>query len=48
LIVCEWLSDQCRGGFFDLDRRWRDGGPSLDGVPGMFPVARKDTEEEAI
>ena len=29
-----------------MHRRWRDGGPSLDGVPGMFPVARKDAEEE--
>jgi KDO2-lipid IV(A) lauroyltransferase len=31
-----------------MHRRWRDGGPSLDGVPGMFPVARKDAEEESI
>jgi KDO2-lipid IV(A) lauroyltransferase len=31
-----------------MHRRWRDGGPPLDGVPGMFPVARKDTEEEVI
>ena len=31
-----------------MHRRWRDGGPSLDGVPGMFPVARKDAEEEPI
>ncbi len=29
-----------------MHRRWRDGGPSLDGVPGMFPVAHKDAEEE--
>jgi KDO2-lipid IV(A) lauroyltransferase len=30
-----------------MHRRWRDGGPSLDGVPGMFPIARKEAEEEA-
>ena len=29
-----------------MHRRWRDGGPSLDGVPGMFPVTVKDAEEE--
>ena len=28
-----------------MHRRWRDNGPSLDGVPGMFPVAEKDVEE---
>jgi KDO2-lipid IV(A) lauroyltransferase len=31
-----------------MHRRWRDGGPSLDGVPGMFPIAKRDAEEEAI
>lgn len=29
-----------------MHRRWRDGGPSLDGVPGMFPVTVKDAEED--
>ena len=29
-----------------MHRRWRDGGPSLDGVPGMFPATAKDAEEE--
>jgi KDO2-lipid IV(A) lauroyltransferase len=28
-----------------MHRRWRDGGPSLDSVPGMFPVAEKDAGE---
>jgi KDO2-lipid IV(A) lauroyltransferase len=28
-----------------MHRRWRDAGASLDGVPGMFPVAEKDAEE---
>jgi KDO2-lipid IV(A) lauroyltransferase len=31
-----------------MHRRWRDLGPSLDGAPGMFPVAKRDAEEEAI
>jgi KDO2-lipid IV(A) lauroyltransferase len=30
-----------------MHRRWRDAGTSLDGVPGMFPVAEKDAEEQA-
>ena len=30
-----------------MHRRWRDEGPSLDGVPGMFPVAEKDAEDQA-
>jgi KDO2-lipid IV(A) lauroyltransferase len=30
-----------------MHRRWRDAGASLDGVPGMFPVAEKDAEEQA-
>lgn len=25
-----------------MHRRWRDSGPSLDGVPGMFPAAERD------
>jgi Kdo2-lipid IVA lauroyltransferase/acyltransferase len=29
-----------------MHRRWRDAGTSLDGVPGMFPVAEKDAEEQ--
>jgi hypothetical protein len=28
-----------------MHRRWRDAGPLLDGVPGMFPIAKKDVEE---
>ena len=31
-----------------MHRRWRVAGPSLEGVPGMFPVAKKDAEEELI
>jgi KDO2-lipid IV(A) lauroyltransferase len=31
-----------------MHRRWRDAGPSLEGVPGMFPVAKKDPEEEPL
>jgi KDO2-lipid IV(A) lauroyltransferase len=30
-----------------MHRRWRDAGPALDGVPGMFPIAEKDIEEQA-
>jgi KDO2-lipid IV(A) lauroyltransferase len=30
-----------------MHRRWRDSGPALDGVPGMFPIAEKDVEERA-
>jgi KDO2-lipid IV(A) lauroyltransferase len=30
-----------------MHRRWRDSGPALDGIPGMFPVAEKDVEEQA-
>ena len=30
-----------------MHRRWRDAGPALDGIPGMFPVAEKDAEEQA-
>ena len=30
-----------------MHRRWRDAGTSLDGVPGMFPVAENDAEEQA-
>jgi KDO2-lipid IV(A) lauroyltransferase len=25
-----------------MHRRWRDSGPSLEGVPGMFPAAERD------
>jgi KDO2-lipid IV(A) lauroyltransferase len=30
-----------------MHRRWRDGGPSTDAVPGMFPSAEHDIEEQA-
>ncbi len=30
-----------------MHRRWRDAGPSVDDVPGMFPAAEKDAEEQA-
>jgi KDO2-lipid IV(A) lauroyltransferase len=30
-----------------MHRRWREAGTSLDGVPGMFPIAEKDAEEQA-
>jgi KDO2-lipid IV(A) lauroyltransferase len=30
-----------------MHRRWRDAGTPLDGVPGMFPMAEKDAEEQA-
>ena len=30
-----------------MHRRWRDGGPSTDAVPGMFPSAEHDVEEQA-
>src|SRR5438093_11407526 len=29
-----------------MHRRWREAGTSLDGVPGMFPLAEKDAEEQ--
>ena len=25
-----------------MHRRWRDAGPSMEGVPGMFPAAERD------
>jgi Kdo2-lipid IVA lauroyltransferase/acyltransferase len=28
-----------------MHRRWRNAGPSLDGVPGMFPVTAQDQDE---
>src|SRR5438093_6346691 len=30
-----------------MHRRWRDAGPSTDAVPGMFPSAEHDIEEQA-
>lgn len=30
-----------------MHRRWRDEGPQLDGVPGMFPVTEKDPNESS-
>jgi len=30
-----------------MHRRWRDSGPSTDAVPGMFPSAEHDIEEQA-
>jgi len=30
-----------------MHRRWRDSGPSSDAVPGMFPSAEHDIEEQA-
>jgi KDO2-lipid IV(A) lauroyltransferase len=30
-----------------MHRRWRDNGPSSDAVPGMFPSAEHDIEEQA-
>jgi len=30
-----------------MHRRWRDAGPSIDDLPGMFTISEKDAEEQA-
>src|SRR5207253_4947145 len=31
-----------------MHRRWRENGPSTDSVPGMFPAAGRELEEEPV